>query len=59
MTSGPLLKVCMMCVFALTVLSLGCAHTISSESTRIRQASWQADLDEYKRGPAVHQPSSG
>ena len=47
MTSGPLLKVCMMCVFALTVLSLGCAHTISSESTRIRQASWQADLDEY------------
>ena len=48
MASGPLLKMCTMCVLALTVCSLGCAHTMSSESTRIRQASWQADLDEYQ-----------
>ena len=42
------LKMCVICVFALGVCSLGCAHTMSSESTRIRQVSWQADLDEYQ-----------
>ena len=48
MANGRLLKMCTMCVLALTVCGLGCAHTMSSESTRIRQASWQADLDEYE-----------
>ena len=48
MVSGRLLKMCAICVFALAACSLGCAHTMSSESTRIRQASWRADLDEYQ-----------
>ena len=48
MASNPLLKMCTTCVLALTVCNLGCAHTTSSESTRIRQASWQADLDECR-----------
>lgn len=48
MRSRSLLKVCAMCVLVLTVCGPGCAHTMSTESTRIRQASWQADLDEYQ-----------
>jgi hypothetical protein len=42
------LKTFTMCVLMLTIFGLGCSHTMSTESTRIRQASWQADLDEYQ-----------
>jgi hypothetical protein len=31
-----------------TVLNLGCAHSTSSESTRVRQATWHADLDDCR-----------
>ena len=48
MQRGSLLKTCAMCVIASVACSLGCAHTMSSESTRIRQASWHADLDDYQ-----------
>ena len=48
MKNGLLLRACTLCILALTVCSLGCAHTTSSESTRIRQAIWQAGLDEYQ-----------
>ena len=48
MDRGSLLKACALCVLVVTVCSLGCAHTMSSESTRIRQVAWQAELDEYQ-----------
>ncbi len=48
MKRGTLLKVCAVCVIASVACCLGCAHTMSSESTRIRQATWQADLDDYQ-----------
>lgn len=48
MVSGSLFKMWPICVLALTVSILGCAPTMSSEATRIRQASWKADLDEYQ-----------
>ena len=46
MNRGTLLKVCAVCALALAMFSFGCAHTISSESTRVRQVAWQAELDE-------------
>jgi hypothetical protein len=48
MQRGSLLRTCAMCVIASVASSLGCAHTMSSESTRIRQATWHADLDDYQ-----------
>jgi hypothetical protein len=42
------LNMCMLCGMVSTALNLGCAHSISSESTRIRQATWQANLDDCR-----------
>lgn len=39
------LKACAVLALVSIVCSLGCAHKMSSESTRIRQATWQATLD--------------
>ncbi|KPJ58952.1 MAG: hypothetical protein AMJ46_13035 [Latescibacteria bacterium DG_63] len=46
MKHGGFLKSCVVLALVSIVCSLGCAHTMSSESTRIRQASWQATLDD-------------
>ena len=46
MGKSLLLKGCALAVLAATLCGLGCAHTVTSESTRIRQAVWQAPLDE-------------
>ena len=48
MASSTVLKTCAMFVLALAVCGVGCAHTMSSESTQIREVSWQADVDEYQ-----------
>ena len=48
MKLGSLLKMFALCALAAAACSLGCAHTMSSESTQVRQVAWQADLDEYQ-----------
>ncbi len=42
------LKTFAICVLGLAAGGVGCAHTMSSESTQIREVSWQADVDEYQ-----------
>jgi len=46
MTYRALLRVCTLCALASIICTVGCAHTASSETTRIRQADWQATLDD-------------
>ncbi|MBN2566307.1 MAG: hypothetical protein JXB46_11410 [Candidatus Eisenbacteria bacterium] len=48
MKQHSLLRWCAVCVVVSVACSLGCAHSISSEATTIRQATWQADLDDCR-----------
>lgn len=43
-----LLKMCVLIGMTSTALSVGCAHGVKSESTVVRQATWQADLDDCR-----------
>ena len=47
-SSTVVMKTFAICVLGLTACGVGCAHTMSSESTQIREVSWQADVDEYQ-----------
>lgn len=46
MSRGRFLRASAVLVFVSIACGLGCAHTASSEATVIRQASWQATLDD-------------
>jgi hypothetical protein len=48
MKHATVVKMLALFVMISTVCALGCAHTMSSESTRIRQASWGAELDDCR-----------
>jgi hypothetical protein len=46
MRTAAFVKGCAVCLSVCTICCLGCAHTMSSESTMIREASCQAELDD-------------
>ena len=48
MNHKSLVKACVTCIAVSAALAQGCSHSMSSSSTRIRQATWQADLDDCR-----------